>query len=141
MIERRRPIGRLAAFRLGRRYGAQDWAGRSAFVLACGLAFGWAGALLLAAWEHGPVSQQGANLLSTLGGAIAGAVATYLGSTLHQGGHMAPEKPAHQPSEPDAPARPEHPDRPGGPGPRPDQELPERERPQPKQGGEGRRGD
>ena len=60
-----------------------DWPGRCAFVLACGLAVGWAGTILLVAWQGGPLSDHSANTLATLGGAMAGAVATYLGSTLH----------------------------------------------------------
>jgi len=64
--------------------GARDWPGRCAFVLACGLAVGWAGTILLVAWQGGPLSDHSANTLATLGGAMAGAVATYLGSTLHQ---------------------------------------------------------
>jgi hypothetical protein len=75
---------------------ARDWAGPCAFVLACGLALGWAGALLLAAWRGGPISDHGTHLLATLGGAMAGAVATYLGSTLHhtdQGADAGPPAP------------------------------------------------
>jgi len=136
MSDRRRQ--RLAAI------ATSDWAGRCAFVLACGLAIGWSGALLIATlaliWRETPVSQQGANLLSTLGGAIAGAVATYLGTTLHhlEGARMSPDKPAH-PITPPPPEKPEPPDRPGG-RPEPDNELPEPERPQPKRD-DGRRGD
>jgi hypothetical protein len=58
-----------------------QWAGRSAFVVASGLAIGWAGALLIVAFKGGPISHDSANVLATLGGAMAGAVATYLGST------------------------------------------------------------
>jgi hypothetical protein len=68
-----------------RRPDARDWAGRSAFMLACGLAAGWAGGLLIAAIKGGPISEHSADLLATLGGAMAGALATYLGSTLHSG--------------------------------------------------------
>jgi hypothetical protein len=70
------------------RLGPRDWAGRSAYALSIGLAIGWSGALLMAAFPSAsPVSDTGANLLSTLGGAMAGAVATYLGSTLHARAH------------------------------------------------------
>jgi hypothetical protein len=63
----------------------QDWAGRSAFVLAVGLAVGWAGGLLFAAIAgRAPLSDAGAHLLSSLGGAMAGALATYLGATGRQ---------------------------------------------------------
>lgn len=65
------------------RPGPRDWAGRSAYALSLGLAVGWGGALLMAVFPHVPVSDTVANLLATLGGAIAGAVATYLGSAIH----------------------------------------------------------
>jgi hypothetical protein len=66
------------------RPGPRDWAGRSCYVLSWGLAIGWSGALLISALPRaGPISDQGAHLLSALGGAMAGAVATYLGSTIH----------------------------------------------------------
>ena len=55
-------------------------------MLACGLASGWAGGLLIAAIQGGPISEHSADLLATLGGAMAGAVATYLGSSLNLGG-------------------------------------------------------
>jgi hypothetical protein len=57
-------------------------------VLACGLALGWAGAILFAAVTvtTRPVTEQAAQFMSAIGGAIAGALATYLGSTLHHPG-------------------------------------------------------
>ena len=58
-----------------------DWVGLCAFVLACGLAVGWSGTILLVAWQGGPLSDHSANTLATLGGAMAGAVATYLGGS------------------------------------------------------------
>lgn len=69
--------------RMLRRADGREWAGRCAFVLACGLAAGWSGALLAAAFYGGPISDHSANMISAIGGAMAGAVATYLGSTLH----------------------------------------------------------
>lgn len=62
----------------------KDWAGRTAFVLAAFVAGGWATALVISAtpWTD-LISDTGANLLSTVGGVLAGAVATYLG---HQAG-------------------------------------------------------
>lgn len=55
-----------------------DWTGASAFVLAVGVAVslvvGFIGAI-----QYETISPQGAELLSTLGGAVVGAVATYLG--------------------------------------------------------------
>jgi len=65
------------------RADTREWAGRCAFVLACGLATGWCGALLVAAVYGGPISDHSANMISAIGGAMSGAVATYLGSTLH----------------------------------------------------------
>lgn len=56
-----------------------DWPGAVAFVLALGvsaaLVFGFIGSVL----QGEPIDQPLANLLSTLGGAAVGAVATYLG--------------------------------------------------------------
>lgn len=75
-----------ALVQIRRRTEAREWAGRSAFVIACGLGLGWAGALLIVSLRGGPITDHGADLLATLGGAMAGAVATYLGSTLHTGG-------------------------------------------------------
>jgi hypothetical protein len=56
-----------------------DWPGACAFVLALGLSIGLV--LGFARWlvQHDPLSQHGATLLSTLGGAIVGTLATYLG--------------------------------------------------------------
>lgn len=56
-----------------------DWPGACAFVLACGLALGFV--LGFARWliQSGPLSQHGTTVLSTLGGAIVGTLATYLG--------------------------------------------------------------
>jgi hypothetical protein len=61
----------------------RDWAGRSAFVLAVGVAIGWSVAVLfvVSPWRTTPVGDAAANFLATLGGAMVGAVATYLGST------------------------------------------------------------
>lgn len=62
----------------------KDWAGRTAFVLAAFVAGGWATAIILAATPlTDTISDAGANLLATVGGVLAGAVATYLG---HQAG-------------------------------------------------------
>lgn len=58
-----------------------DWPGIIALVLAIGLAVGFAGGLIFEAspWTNSRISDESAALLSTLGGAMAGAVATYLG--------------------------------------------------------------
>jgi NhaP-type Na+/H+ or K+/H+ antiporter len=62
-----------------------DWPGAIAFVLAFGVAIGFAVAIILAAsWRTPPISEQTATLFSTLGGAIIGAVATYLGGTIQR---------------------------------------------------------
>ena len=61
--------------------GRFDWAGACALTLATGLAVGWGGTLLLISgpWDPDPISDAGANLLATIGGAMVGAVAAYLG--------------------------------------------------------------
>jgi len=58
----------------------KDWPGRVAFVIAAFVAGGWATALILSAtpWTD-TISETGANLLSTVGGVLAGGVASYLG--------------------------------------------------------------
>jgi hypothetical protein len=63
----------------------KDWPGRVAFVLAAFVAGGWATALVLAStpWTD-TISETGANLLATVGGVLAGALATYLGASYEQ---------------------------------------------------------
>lgn len=77
----------------------KDWAGRTAFVLAAFVAGGWATALVISAtpWTD-LISDTGANLLSTVGGVLAGAVATYLG---HQAGtnETKTREPEHPPED------------------------------------------
>lgn len=74
----------------------KDWPGRVALTLAAFVGGGWATALILAATPFtDTISEQGANLLATVGGVLAGAVATYLGvgyGTRH--GHDTPARPA-----------------------------------------------
>lgn len=57
-----------------------DWPGACAFVLALGISLGFATALIMSASARTPpINQETATLLATLGGAMAGSVATYLG--------------------------------------------------------------
>jgi hypothetical protein len=56
-----------------------DYAGWAVLALAAGIAVGWAGAILLAASEDDPLSANGLQLLSGLGGAMIGVVGTYVG--------------------------------------------------------------
>jgi hypothetical protein len=56
-----------------------SWAGATAFVVALFLSIGWAAAMVAAALDDS-VSDAGIQLLSGLGGVLAGAVAGYLGA-------------------------------------------------------------
>jgi hypothetical protein len=56
-----------------------DWPGAVAFVLALGVALSMVIAIWGASTQDDAISEQGAQLLSTLFGASVGAVATYLG--------------------------------------------------------------
>jgi hypothetical protein len=80
-----------------------DWPGRVALVLAAFVGGGWATALVLAAtpWTD-TISEQGANLLATVGGVLAGAVATYLGV-----GYGQRNPPSSDDRTPDTPGRDE----------------------------------
>lgn len=63
---------------------AVRWAGRVAFVVAVAVSMGWAIALvvyMLARLSGSSVPSDAATLLSTVGGVLAGAVATYLGNS------------------------------------------------------------
>jgi hypothetical protein len=55
------------------------WAGATAFVVALFLAAGWAVSMVAAAFDN-DVSDAGIQLLTGLGGVLAGAVAGYLGA-------------------------------------------------------------
>jgi hypothetical protein len=58
----------------------RDWRGYIAFTLALGISVGWATGLILSASARTPpIGENTAQLLSTLGGAMVGAVAAYLG--------------------------------------------------------------
>ena len=66
-----------------------DWAGASAFVLAFGLSAGFATALIFAASPATTtITDAGVQLLSTIGGAMVGAVAAYLGVAVERRGRM-----------------------------------------------------
>jgi hypothetical protein len=66
-----------------------DWPGLAAFVLALGVALGIVLGFVNAVIQSEPMSSEAANLLSTLGGAAIGAVATYIGIAHANGGdHM-----------------------------------------------------
>jgi hypothetical protein len=76
-----------------------DWRGYIAFVLALGLSAGWCTSIILSAGPRTPpIGEETATLLSTLGGAMVGAVATYLGMGRRERHPPPPEEP---PDEPD----------------------------------------
>ncbi len=56
-----------------------NWAGATAFVVAFFLSLGWAVGMVAAALDD-QVSESGIQLLTALGGVLAGAVAGYLGA-------------------------------------------------------------
>jgi Na+/H+ antiporter NhaA len=56
-----------------------DWRGAVAFTLALCLGVGFAVSIIADSLRHEPISAEHAALLSTLGGALIGAVATWLG--------------------------------------------------------------
>lgn len=60
-----------------------SWPGAVALVISVFVAGGWCAALVLSASPlTDTISEQGANLLSTVGGVLAGGVVTYLGSQI-----------------------------------------------------------
>ncbi len=56
------------------------YAGVAVVVMATGITAGLGTSLVIAALEHTAVTEQFASLLSVLGGAVVGSIATYLGS-------------------------------------------------------------
>lgn len=56
-----------------------DWAGLCALVLSLGLAIGWVAGIIILAWHGRSLGETGGSVASTLGGAIVGAIASYLG--------------------------------------------------------------
>ena len=90
-----------------------SWPGAVALVLAVFVGGGWCTALVLSATPRtDTISEQGAGLLETIGGVLAGGVVTYLGSQI---GHRRVE-----PHElPDTPHQPLRDDQPPDPSPGP----------------------
>lgn len=60
------------------------YAGISVVVMAIGLTVSLSASLVLAVIQTTPISQQLAGVLSTLGGAVMGSIATYLGVRGHR---------------------------------------------------------
>lgn len=90
----------------------RDWRGLIAFVLALGVAIALVAGVLSAEITPGSVTPQEGSFFSTLGGAIVGAVATYLGVTHTQsrnGGNAMREttESPDRPPERDEPVEPE----------------------------------
>lgn len=57
-----------------------DWRGYIAFVMALGISIGFGAALIMSASARTPpINETTATLLATLGGAMVGAIATYMG--------------------------------------------------------------
>ena len=66
-----------------RRLPPWSWAGASAFVLAILVGGGWATALIMSASARTPpISDNTGNLLTAIGGVLAGTIATYVGSAV-----------------------------------------------------------
>ena len=57
----------------------RDWTGRIVFVLALGVSITLVAGILIAGLSPGAITSEEVSFLSTLGGAIIGAIATYLG--------------------------------------------------------------
>lgn len=85
----------------------KDWRGLTAFVLAVGVSIALVAGMLAAELTNGPLTTEEVGLLSTLSGAVIGAVATYLGThqrhegTPMQEQHEAPEREGDEPVEPE----------------------------------------
>jgi len=118
----------------------RDWRGPIAFVLALGVAITLVAGDITAEITPGKVTTEEVSFLSTLAGAIVGAVATYLGvrhidNDDHKESKMETrEAPVREPLEPtptDPPYPGEHPPQPGQPIPEPGQPIPEPGQPYP----------
>jgi hypothetical protein len=93
-----------------------DWRGPIAFILALGVATALVSGVLSAEITPGKVTSQEVSFFSTLGGAIVGAVATYLGVQHRPKGRedmQETETTDTTPAEPEpAPAQPRQPEQP-----------------------------
>lgn len=91
----------------GGRRGPVDWRGMAIFVLALGVATAIVAGFLTAELTRGPITSEEVGLISTLGGAAIGAVATYVGIT-NGGNTMETERPERdEPVEPEPVPAPE----------------------------------
>lgn len=84
-----------------------DWHGAVALILALSVGVGFAVAMVGATVQHEPISQQGAALLNTLGGALIGAVAGWLGgAAVERAQHHQEDTTMTTPAEPDEDTQP-----------------------------------
>jgi hypothetical protein len=118
----------------------RDWRGPIVLVLAIGVSITLVTGVVGAEFTPGKVTPEESTFFSTLGGAIAGAVATYLGVQHKEGSSMQttevqperdePVEPSPVPPEPEmpderpAPVEPERVDEPGAPDPEPEPGAP-----------------
>lgn len=102
----------------------RDWRGPIALILALGVAIALVSGVLTAELTPNVVTPQETAFLSTLGGAMVGALATYLGVTHNRtnGGNDMHETETPEPPEPEPTPEPE----PSEP-PEPDPEFPDEE--------------
>lgn len=94
-----------------------DWRGPIAFVLAVGVSATLVGGILSAELSPGKVTSQEVSFFSTLGGAIVGAIATYLGVQYKAKGDDVQDE-----TTPDEPVEPEVEPEPPEPVPEPEVE-------------------
>ena len=67
-----------------------DYAGIAVIILAFLVGGAWATALVIAALPiTDPITESGANILSTIGGILAGAIAAYLGASIANASNQA----------------------------------------------------
>lgn len=86
----------------------RDWRGLIALVLAIGVSVALVAGILTAELAGGPITSEEVGLISTLSGAVIGAIASYLGSQhyRHEGEPMqeqyeTPEREGDEPVEPE----------------------------------------
>jgi outer membrane biosynthesis protein TonB len=98
----------------------RDWRGPVALVLAFGVSIALVAGVLLPEITPGPLTTEEVGLVSTLSGAVIGAIAAYLGSTRfeshhrHEGSTMqenieSPEREGDEPVEPEPVPAPDEP--------------------------------